>query len=70
MYYVEFPLKETIWNKVVVTGSRPPLVEHEGTDFFVVEYDDRDHFQDELTRFNGVIPYKVVKQNSWNNRRM
>lgn len=56
---VSFPMREDVWNKVVIDARELMSVAEELSDTFVVEYDNPESFNAAVARFDGMVEYTV-----------
>jgi hypothetical protein len=59
---VKFPMCEAIWGIVIIDAEKgeEPVVEHEGIEFFTVEYPSREHFNRAVGRFDSIVQYTEI----------
>lgn len=57
---VKFCLDEVTWNKVIKESKEKFFVDSEGTNDFIVVYDNEDEFNKAIMRFESEIDFTVI----------
>lgn len=62
--FVRFDLTNDIWDVVVGQNQEVMAVETEGSDTFIVSYATQHDFDKAVARFNGMIKYEIVQEDT------